>query len=99
DGVEELLGALEDARIPWGVVTNKPGFLTRPLLQQLGWWTRAASVVAGDTLPQRKPDPAPVLHACAEAGVRPRRTLFVGDDSRDIQAGRGAGTYTIAAAW
>ncbi len=98
-GIEPLLDALEAAGIPWGVVTNKPGFLTRPLLQEIGWWSRAASVVAGDTLPQRKPDPAPVRHACREAGIDPRRGLFVGDDARDVAAGAAAGMTTVAAAW
>lgn len=99
EGVNELLGGLEAAGIPWGIVTNKAGFLTRPLLEQLGLWSRAASVVAGDTLPQRKPDPAPVLHACKEARMSPEHGMFVGDDPRDIQAGRDAGLYTVAAAW
>lgn len=99
DGVNHLLDALEAAGIPWGVVTNKPGFLTGPLLRDLGLWSRAASVVSGDTLAQRKPDPAPVLHACKQAGMAPEQGIFVGDDLRDIQAGRDAGLYTIAAAW
>lgn len=99
EGVDELLDALEAERIPWGIVTNKPGFLTRPLLQHLGLLERAASVVAGDTLPVRKPDPATVLHACREADITPAEAIFVGDDPRDIQAGRAAGLYTVAAAW
>lgn len=99
DGVEALLAGLEAATIPWGIVTNKAGFLTQPLLQDLGLWPRAASVVAGDTLPVRKPDPAPVLHACSQAGIVPGTGVFVGDDPRDIEAGRGAGMHTVAAAW
>lgn len=99
EGVDPLLDALEATGIPWGIVTNKAGYLARPLLEQLGLWQRAASVVAGDTLAQRKPDPAPVLHACREAGIAPERGIFVGDDLRDIQAGRDAGLYTVAAAW
>ncbi len=99
EGVETLLATLESAGIPWGIVTNKAGFLARPLLEQLGLWQRAAGVVAGDTLPQRKPDPAPVLHACELAGMVPARGVFVGDDPRDVQAGREAGLYTVAAAW
>jgi phosphoglycolate phosphatase len=99
DGVEALLATLESARIPWAVVTNKPAFLTDPLLAHLGLDTRAAAVVSGDTLPLRKPDPAPVLHACALAGVDPDTCIFVGDDLRDVQAGHAAGLYTVAAAW
>lgn len=99
DGVEPLLAALEAQGTPWGVVTNKAGFLARPLLDKLGWLSRAAAVVAGDTLPQSKPDPAPVLHACALAGIEPALGLFVGDDPRDVQAGHGAGMTTVAVSW
>lgn len=99
DGVEALLAMLESAHVPWAVVTNKPAFLTDPLLAHLGLDVRAAAVVSGDTLPLRKPDPAPVLHACALAGVDPAACIFVGDDLRDVQAGHAAGLYTIAAAW
>jgi phosphoglycolate phosphatase len=99
DGVEAMLATLESAHVPWAVVTNKPAFLTDPLLAHLGMDTRAAAVVSGDTLPLRKPDPAPVLHACALAGVDPDACIFVGDDQRDVQAGHAAGLYTVAAAW
>jgi len=99
DGIEALLGALETAGIPWGVVTNKAECMAFPLLKEIGWWQRAASVVAGGTVAQRKPDPAPVLHACEKAGIDPRRGAFVGDDPRDIQAGRRAGMATVAVTW
>lgn len=98
-GVEPLLAGLEARGLPWGVVSNKAGDLVALLLARLGYAQRAAAVVAGDTLPQRKPDPAPVLRACALAGVEPARCVFVGDDPRDIQAGRSAGLFTVAAAW
>lgn len=99
EGVDTLLDTLDAVGVPWGVVTNKAGFLTNPLLAELGLSQRAAAVVSGDTLAQRKPDPAPVRHACALAGMDPRASVFVGDDLRDIQAGHGAGLYTVAAAW
>lgn len=99
DGVEALLSTLEGCGVQWGVVTNKPGFLTAPLLQRLGLAQRAAVVVSGDTLAVKKPDPAPVLHACTQIALDPRRCLFVGDDLRDVEAGRAAGAYTVAAAW
>ncbi len=98
-GVDELLDALDDNGIPWGIVTNKAGYLALPLLEQIGLLPRAASVVAGDTLAVRKPDPEPVLHACREAGIAPARAVFVGDDPRDVLAGRDAGLHTVAAAW
>ena len=99
DGVGEMLEGFEARGIAWGVVTNKPGWLTRPLLEQMGLHVRCAALVTGDCLPVRKPDPAPVLRACDLAGVEAFATAFVGDDLRDIEAGRAAGTSTVAAAW
>ena len=99
DGVGEMLEGFESRGIAWGVVTNKPGWLTRPLLEQMGLHVRSAAIVTGDCLPVRKPDPAPVLRACELAGVEAFATAFVGDDLRDIEAGRAAGTSTVAAAW
>ena len=98
-GLEVLLATLDDAGLPWGVVTNKPGHLTDPLLDRLALAARSACTVSGDTLPQRKPDPAPLLHACELAGLLPQNTVYVGDASRDIQAGQNAGMATIAAAY
>ena len=99
DGVDELLSSLEAQGIAWGVVTNKPGFLTDDLLVRIGWMPRTAAVVSGDTLPVKKPDPAPVLLACERAGLDPARCLFVGDDRRDVLAGAAAGLYTVAVRW
>lgn len=98
-GVPELLAGIESRRWPWGIVTNKPGFLADELVRRMGWSERASTVVAGDTLAVKKPDPAPVLLACTRAAVAPQRAVFVGDDARDIQAGRDAGLFTVAAAW
>lgn len=98
-GLEALLEQLDDARIPWGVVTNKPAYLTEPLLEALGLDGRSACTVSGDTLPVRKPDPGPLLHACEQAGVRPEHAMYIGDASRDIEAGLAAGMSTIAAAY
>jgi phosphoglycolate phosphatase len=99
DGVDELLASLESQGIVWGVVTNKPGFLTDDLLVRIGWAPRAAAIVSGDTLPVKKPDPAPVLLACERAGLDPSRCVFVGDDRRDVLAGAAAGLYTVAVRW
>lgn len=98
-GVDRLVDRLDAARLPWGVVTNKPQHLTEPLLQALMLAERAACCVSGDTLPQRKPDPTPLIHACSIAGIEAARTLYVGDSSRDIMAGRAAGMGTVAAAY
>jgi phosphoglycolate phosphatase len=81
------------------VVTNKPHHLTEPLMLALDLLDRAACCVSGDTLPQRKPDPAPLHHACAIAGLDAATAIYVGDSDRDIQAGRAAGMVTIAAAY
>jgi phosphoglycolate phosphatase len=93
----ELLGGLEASRIPWGVVTNKPRYLTEPLLDRMLLLDRAAAVISGDSLPERKPHPRPVLYALETIGARPAASVYIGDASRDIQAGRAAGTVTIAA--
>ncbi|MGH8125727.1 MAG: HAD family hydrolase [Rhodanobacteraceae bacterium] len=99
EGIDGLLEQLEAQGVRWGVVSNKAGALVALVLTKLGYDQRAAAVVGGDTLAQRKPDPAPVRHACALAGVEPEHCVFVGDDPRDVQAGRAAGLYTVAAAW
>ncbi len=99
DGLEPLLDKLEAADRVWGIVTNKPERMTHPLLEALKLDHRSAATVCGDTLPQRKPDPAPMHHACTLASVDAARTIYVGDALRDIEAGRAAGMGTIAAAY
>ncbi|MDE1885793.1 MAG: phosphoglycolate phosphatase [Xanthomonadaceae bacterium] len=98
-GMDAVLSALETHGVRWGVVTNKPGWLARALMAELSLHHRCAALVTGDCLPRKKPDPEPLLHACALAGVDARRSIYVGDDARDIEAGRAAGMRTIAAAW
>ncbi len=98
-GLDRLVDLLDDAELPWGVVTNKPQFLTEPLLKALALAERAACCVSGDTLPRRKPDPAPLHHACEIAGFETTGTLYVGDSARDMAAGRAAGMGTVAAAY
>lgn len=98
-GIDTLLDELEARGVRWGVVSNKAAALVALVMVKLGYDGRAAAVVGGDTLPQRKPDPAPVLHACAMAKVVPAQCVYVGDDPRDVLAGRAAGLYTVAAAW
>ena len=98
-GFEELLAELEVRGVPWGVVTNKPAWLTDPLLATLGLAGRAACAVSGDTVAERKPHPLPLLHAAGLVGVPPARCVYVGDAERDIQAGRAAGMTTVVAAY
>lgn len=96
-GMEALLKALEARGLNWGIVTNKPAWLTDPLLQDLGLFGRAACIVSGDTLRERKPHPAPMLHACAQAGSEPGQCVYIGDAQRDIEAGNNAGMHTLVA--
>ena len=98
-GMAELLDELEARAIAWGVVTNKPARFTLPLMAALGLADRAAAIVSGDTTARAKPDPLPLFHACELAGVAPAAAAYVGDDLRDIQAGRAAGMRTLVAAW
>ncbi len=97
EGFEEVLAALEAHSIPWGVITNKPGWLTEPLLQQLQLYERAACVLSGDSLPVCKPDPLPLLTAAQRLAVAPERCLYLGDALRDVQAARAAGMAALAA--
>jgi phosphoglycolate phosphatase len=90
-GVMSGLGALRKAGFPLACVTNKAGAFTLPLLDHLGLAEYFAQVVAGDTLPQKKPDPAPLLHACRNLGIAPGDMLLIGDSVNDAQAARAAG--------
>lgn len=98
-GIAQVLESLERRGVAWGIVTNKPQWLTTPLLAALGLSERAAVVVCGDTLPTRKPDPAPVLYACAALPVAPARCLMIGDDPRDVTAAIAAGAIAVVADW
>jgi N-acetyl-D-muramate 6-phosphate phosphatase len=96
-GFEQVLDALEAHAIPWGVITNKPAWLTEPLLQQLSLYDRAACVLSGDSLPVCKPDPLPLLTAARRIAVEPERCLYLGDALRDVQAARAANMVALAA--
>ena len=96
-GMSAALEQLEQRGLNWGVVTNKPAWLTEPLLKDLGLFERSVCVVSGDTLSERKPHPAPMLHACEQAGCRPENCVYVGDARRDIEAGKNAGMHTLVA--
>jgi 2-phosphoglycolate phosphatase len=98
-GIEPLLEQFDDHGLPWGVVTNKPARMTEPLLAALGLDRRIACQISGDTIPERKPHPAPLFLACEHTGVAPGKSVYVGDAARDIEAGQAAGMYTIAAAY
>ncbi len=97
DGMDELLNELDRKGIAWGIVTNKPGWLTDPLMEQLGYAQRAGTIVSGDTTKERKPHPEPLYHACREINCKPEHCLYVGDAERDIIAGKRAGMKTLGA--
>jgi phosphoglycolate phosphatase len=96
-GMTEVLTELGRRGIMWGVVTNKPAFLTEPLMRSLNPMPAPACIVSGDSTANRKPHPEPMLHACKCTGRAPAECVFVGDAERDIQAGRDAGMRTLIA--
>ncbi len=98
-GIAELLLALDLRAIRWGVVTNKPGWLTLPLMKALGLDVRAACIVSGDSAPRPKPAPDPLLLAASQLHLRAADCLYVGDDLRDIESARAAGMPSVAAGW
>ena len=99
EGMEHLLNQLESAQLPWGIVTNKSERFTNPLIDLMGLSQRSISTVSGDTTPHSKPHPEPILHAARIANLDPNKSLYVGDDIRDIIAGKAAGMKTVAAAY
>jgi phosphoglycolate phosphatase len=96
-GFNSVLDTIEARGLNWGIVTNKPSYLTKPLLEQLNLYHRAVTVVSSDTLEFRKPHPAPMLYACEQAGSKPSECVFIGDALRDIEAGRNAQMKTLIA--
>jgi N-acetyl-D-muramate 6-phosphate phosphatase len=96
DGFEETLQALERQQLALAIVTNKPAWLTLPVLEQTQLAHRFAVVISGDSLPEKKPHPAPVLEACRMLGINVRHAVMVGDDERDILSARAAGARSIA---
>lgn len=99
DGMAEVLDQLERWNIAWGVVTNKPAWLTDPLMAQMGMDSRTPAIVSGDTCANRKPHPEPIEYACRLLDVSPGDCWYVGDAGRDMQAGRAAGCTNIGAAF
>jgi len=97
DEMEDLLQHLEQSNIKWGVVTNKPGWLTEPLMASLDLQQRAACIVSADSTKNRKPHPEPMFYACKLTNARPQECLYIGDARRDIEAGNNAGMTTIIA--
>jgi len=96
DGIEQVLADIEQAKLRWGVATNKPVRYAEPIMQQLGLAQRSSVLVCPDHVSRSKPDPEMLLLACERLGLQPGETLFIGDDARDIEAGRAAGCKTAA---
>jgi 2-phosphoglycolate phosphatase len=99
EDMDHLLGQMDQANLPWGIVTNKSERFTKPLVELMGLHKRSVSTVSGDTTPHSKPHPEPILHAARQANVDPNKSLYVGDDIRDVVAGKAAGMKTVAAAY
>lgn len=99
DAMAPVLDALDAAALPWGIVTNKHSRFAEPVVAGTGLATRSRVLVCGDTTARAKPFPDPLLEAARRLAVDPAHCLYVGDDLRDIQAGRAAGMGTAAAAW
>ena len=99
EDIDYLLDQMDQAKLPWGIVTNKSQRFTNPLVELMGLHERSASTVSGDTTPHSKPHPEPILHAAKLANIDPTKSLYVGDDIRDVIAGKAAGMKTVAAAY
>ncbi|NYT35308.1 phosphoglycolate phosphatase [Allopusillimonas soli] len=98
-GVSELLATLRSHGYAWGIVTNKAESLALPLVAHLGLEDECAVTVGGDTTPHAKPHPEPLLHAARKTGHAPQDCIYIGDDQRDIIAGKAAGMGTVVAAY
>lgn len=99
DGIPEVIAHILRRGLKWGVVTNKAERFAIPITQGMPLFATSCVVVGGDTTPHAKPHPAPMLEAAKRAGVEPARCLYVGDDLRDILAGKAAGMLTVAASY
>lgn len=97
EGIAPVLDALEINNINWGIVTNKPSWLTDPLMAAMEMNQRTRCIISGDSCSRSKPHPEPILHACELLAVRPENTIYVGDAERDMQAGKAANTTTVCA--
>lgn len=99
EGVAELIAELVALNLPWGVVTNKAARFAEPLTRAMPLFATARALVSGDTTPYSKPHPEPLFEAARRLAVDPARCLYVGDDERDVVAGRAAGMGTVAATY
>jgi phosphoglycolate phosphatase len=94
-----MIAALEQRGLAWGVVTNKSERFTLPLTAEMALFKNAKAIISGDTTPHTKPHPAPLFEAAKRLAIEPSRCIYVGDDARDIEAGRAANMGTVAATY
>jgi phosphoglycolate phosphatase len=99
EGIDMVLDHIESKSARWGIITNKPFYLAEPLIEKLGWQSRCAILLGGDSLPRKKPDPDQLLHACNVLSVDPEQVVYIGDDERDVQAANAANMRSIGALW
>jgi N-acetyl-D-muramate 6-phosphate phosphatase len=99
EGIPRLLAVIAERRMPWGIVTNKSRRFTEPLVAQMPLLQGAVAVISGDSTAHTKPHPEPVLAAARLAKIAPQHCWYVGDDKRDVESGRAAGMFTVAANW
>jgi phosphoglycolate phosphatase len=99
ESMEPVLAVLEGRGLPWGIVTNKIARFSVPLVEGLGLMPRCSVLISGDSTAHSKPHPQPLLEAASRLGLAPQRCIYVGDDRRDVEAGRNARMSTLAAAW
>ena len=99
EGVKELIGSLDELSLAWGIVTNKSARFTDPIVKQIPLLSQAKTVISGDTTPHAKPHPEPILEALRRMNLSPDECVYIGDDERDIVAGKAAGVKTVAAGY
>ena len=99
DTMRPVLEAFATHRLPWGIVTNKASRFAEPVVRGLGLDRTTSVLICGDTTPHSKPHPAPLHEAARRLSLAPQECIYVGDDHRDVVAGRAAGMPTLAAAW
>jgi N-acetyl-D-muramate 6-phosphate phosphatase len=97
--IDTVLSAIETSGSRWGIVTNKPYYLAKEVVQSMGWTERTAVLIGGDTLPRKKPDPDQLFHACELLAVQASDCVYIGDDERDVLAAKHAGMKSVAALW
>ena len=99
EGVQELIESLNARGLEWGIVTNKSERFTTPIVRKIPLLSLAKTVISGDTTSHAKPHPAPIFEAMKRMGFNPQDCVYIGDDERDIVAGKAAGVKTIAAGY